>query len=709
MASLVNLSLERAYRSSHHELGRDLLSVLLGETRRYERAVGFFSSSVFTVAAPAFHDFFAAGGRMSLVCCPIVSRADYDALVRGTFRRGRARDEMPFEEFVRLERPSAIECSQALAALIARGLVEVRVATIPRAVGTQIYHEKIGIFVDDGGQTVATSGSANETRAAYGGNFERIDVFSSFGSDVDRRRASAIEQQFRALWNNETTGVEVLRLDVALRRRVFSLSSEEFAPERGRVEAVPRELSADVPPETLFPAPSKPLRKHQDAAIKAWAKAGGRGILEMATGSGKTVTALALAARLFERLDGGLAVIVVAPLIHLVDQWREVSGEFGLDGIRCAGGRDEWFGELSTAISALNAGQRPILSVVTTAATLLTPSFQELAGSIRRPVLLIADEAHNYGTEKMLASLPENATYRVGLSATPENPFNAEAGTRLKAFFGESVFSYGLKDALRDGVLTPYRYYPQIVTLTTDETDKYLELSQQIGRYSSGDGDGAPSDAVKMLLVRRARLVASAAEKLPRLRALLAKDLEQTHVLVYCGDGSTEGPDPPAIERQLDAVLRMVGSPAPDGLGIRCAKYTAETEALQRQALLRDFGSGDLQALVAIRCLDEGVDVPATRRAFMLASSMNPRQFIQRRGRVLRRFPGKERAEIYDFFVTLPMETFRRGERGFATAQALVRGQLARVREFCDLAENGPSASAALLAVREHFDLLAEG
>jgi DNA phosphorothioation system restriction enzyme len=457
-------------------------------------------------------------------------------------------------------------------------------------------------------------------------------------------------------------------------------------------------------PEVLVPPADITLFAHQSEAIRSWAKAGGRGVLEMATGSGKTITGLSLASRLYDDTGAGLAILIVAPLIHLVDQWREVARLFGLDPIRCAESRQKWQDELSAAIYTSNRGRRPVLSIAATAATLAGPSMQALLAGIRRPLLIIADEMHNYGADNALRSLPANATYRLGLSATPDRWMDESGTHALKDYFGPVVFRYGLSDAIRAEVLTRYRYFPELVDLEPEETEEYLDLTRLLARYVTDDLNDPRAEAAKRLLIKRARLIASARKKFPRLRTLLDQRRDDTHILVYCGDGRVEGAESEETVRQIEEVVRTIGVE----LGMTCASYTAETAPERRRQLLRDFSSGLIQVLVAIRCLDEGVDVPETRTAYILASSTNPRQFIQRRGRVLRRAPGKSRAEIFDFFVAPPTAELDENAPEFSVIRKLFGQQIRRAREFAELAENGPVARPKLLDITSKLRLLSE-
>jgi superfamily II DNA or RNA helicase len=299
--------------------------------------------------------------------------------------------------------------------------------------------------------------------------------------------------------------------------------------------------------------------------------------------------------------------------------------------------------------------------------------------------------------------LPPNAKYRLGLSATPERRFDPVGNKQLDDYFGNVIFRYGLKEALANKVLCPYRYEPVPVELCPDEADEYLVLTEQIARVLARNEDlDEPTAQLEMLLIKRARLIATARNKLPALASIFRRQHDSSHNLVYCGDGSVEREQGDQIERQIDAVTRLLGRE----LGMRVAKYTADTPLGRRDALRRDVANGSVQCLIAIRCLDEGVDIPEIRRAVIIASSTNPRQFIQRRGRLLRRAEGKELAEIFDFFVLPPSQLEGDDREVLQAERALVGRELVRAIEFANLAVNGPEALQRLLPIRDHYRLL---
>lgn len=296
--------------------------------------------------------------------------------------------------------------------------------------------------------------------------------------------------------------------------------------------------------------------------------------------------------------------------------------------------------------------------------------------------------------------------YRLGLSATPERWFDEDATNALYAYFGPIVFEYTLKEALADGVLVPYDYFPELVQLTGDEREEYLKLSRRLAALGGGGEKG--NEEQSSLLFRRARLLAGARNKLPHLRSLITKSQEGStalsQALVYCGDGTVETDidDPnPNERRYVEEVADLLGF----DLHIRCSVYVAETKLKQRLQMQEDLATGRIQAIVAIRCLDEGVDIPSVKTAFILASSRNPRQFIQRRGRVLRRddASGKTHATIFDFVVVPPDpqdEQIRKSER------SLLKAELRRVIEFARLSRNEGVTLQRLRALRTQYNLL---
>lgn len=441
--------------------------------------------------------------------------------------------------------------------------------------------------------------------------------------------------------------------------------------------------------------PSIQLRQYQQQAVASWFANNGRGTLKMATGSGKTITALFVAYELYQKI-GLQVLLVVCPYRHLVTQWARECEKFGLQPILAFENVHNWQSQLSTALYNLRSGNQPFLSVITTNSTLMG-GLQSQLKYFPAKTLIIGDEAHNLGAPRLEQSLPRTIGLRLALSATPERYFDPQGTQFLFDYFGSVLQpEFSLADAIQQGALVRYLYYPILVDLTETEAYAYARLTTRIGWALAAEENGVDND-VTALLMQRARLIGAAANKLKALQQLMAKRLDTYHTLFYCGDGSVEG-ELSEDDRQLTAVVKMLGAE----LGYRVNTYTAETPLAERETLRRQFESGELQGLVAIRCLDEGVDIPAIQTAVILASSSNPRQFVQRRGRILRPYPGKERATLFDMIV-MPPELDR---QTWEVERNLLRKELRRFVEFADLADNAGEARTKLLALQKQYSLL---
>lgn len=444
--------------------------------------------------------------------------------------------------------------------------------------------------------------------------------------------------------------------------------------------------------------PTLQLRQYQQEAVANWFANNGRGTLKMATGSGKTITALAIATELYQKINLQV-LIVICPYCHLVNQWARESEKFGLQPILAFEDSRSWQNKLVAGLYEVRAANRTFLTIITTNATLMGDSLRSQLRYLPEKTLIIGDEVHNLGAPRLGQSLPRNIGLRLALSATPERHFDEQGTEAILDYFGPVLQpELTLADAIRQKALVHYLYYPILVELTEAETRKYSYLTKKIGWALWGDEKGENNDALTPLLMQRARLIGAAANKLTALRELMSNRLDTAHTLFYCGDGAIEGTIRKNNNRQLIETAKLLGSE----LGYRVNTYTASTSSAEREKLRQQFESGKLQGLVAIRCLDEGVDIPAIRNAVILASSSNPRQFIQRRGRILRPHPGKERATLFDMIV-LPPDL---GRETIEVERNLLRKELRRFLEFADLADNAGEARVKLLQIQRRYGLL---
>jgi len=709
-----NLKLQEGYRSDEGNIVDIFYLPVLSQSMEYCRAVGYFSSASLAKAAKGVTALIKNGGKMKLIASPQLEEQDVEAIKKGYKQREDIIKQSILEEFDHVENPIVRKRLSFLAWLVSEELLDVRFALLKKGHG--IYHEKLGILRDANGNTIAFSGSSNETLGGIYSNFESIDIFRSW-VEAEKNRVNNKVGYFEELWNNRTKKLEIIDFTEASKREVF----DRFKP---------RQQPSGDPESTKFPSNSNrgalsseygkeyknkkikipdyiDLRPYQKEAISNWFENKAKGVLKMATGTGKTITALSAATTLRDHLKNDsqpLTIIVVCPYQHLVTQWNENASEFGYLPIKCFKSRDTWNKQLNSAITSVNAKVKDDLFIVTTNATFSGSEFQKLLSNLNQPLLLIVDEVHNLGSKKMRKQLPKSAEFRLGLSATPERWYDAEGTLELYKYFGEPVFEYGLKEAIENGYLTEYDYYPVQVPLTDDELAEYLQISEKItymmasDEYDLEDEDGPLS----RLLIKRARITANAQNKLSSLEEEFKKHniTDSTHNLIYCGDGRVDIETQEEEVRQIEAATRLLGNK----LGMLNSSYVAETNTNERERLLKNFAEGEIQALVAIRCLDEGVDIPETKRAFILASSTNPRQFIQRRGRVLRKAEGKDKAEIWDFIVLPPFNAVQNSS--FSIERKLIEKELKRVIEFTKLAKNGAQADNMLLDIKKQYNLL---
>lgn len=703
--TLQGLSFRNQYRSNRQNLLKDFYVPCLQRSMTYDRAVGFFSSSSLSLVAQGLTEFVHGKGRIRLVASPHLSPEDIDAIQSGLRQREdviaaaiTSELDHDFEGVV----GNRIAC---LAWLLAHGLLEIKIAVVKDLQNYGIYHEKLGIFTDAAGNQVAFAGSANESARAYRCNFECIDVFRSWQPGDDDRIAEKLEN-FEELWQNRTPELEVLEFPEAARRKLLEKCPDhppDFAQEvEGSIQvANPTEQYHLIPGVPITPH-LLVLRDYQDQAIANWFVNKGRGTLKMATGSGKTITALAIAAALYQKCQAQnkplKLLLIVCPYRHLVTQWAEECRKFNLDPVLAFDRAQTWQSDLQAQLLRVIGERQPFVTIITTNATLRQDSLQSQLAFLPQLAMIIGDEAHNLGAENLASCLPESIKLRLALSATPERHFD-EAGTeRIFDYFGPVLEpEFTLRDAIQAGALVQYTYAPILIELTPEEVERYAELTVAIGR-AMGIGGRDDNTALERLLFERARLICTAENKLTQLRALMTNRLNTDHTLFYCGDGSVEDETTDESRRQLEAVTELLKY----RLGYAVEPYIAETTLGERDDLRYAFEKGHLQGLVAIRCLDEGVDIPAIRTAVILASSSNPRQFIQRRGRILRRSPGKDQAELFDMLVVPP----DLGGEYWQIERRVLRGELTRFVEFADLALNAGEARKILYPLQERYDLL---
>lgn len=679
--SLREILLQYEYRSDGADLVTDFYTPCLRNSTRYWRAVGYFTSNGLALNVKGLSAFIRHNGQMSLVTGPKLMSDDIEAIRRGYDAKEQNIDSFLDCDFEKISHDRLM----LLTWLIAHGHLDIKIAcpsdsntTYPHAV----YHEKTGVFLDGNNNAVAFSGSSNETVGGLLSNFESIDVHWSW-NDTQERVQQKVDN-FTRLWNNNTDKLEVIDFLTAVAEDVLI---HQTVYETGQVETTdkPEIIEQTIPylPKDIV------LRKYQSEAIDAWFENGCRGLWEMATGTGKTITALSALAKLREE-QGDLFVLIACPYQHLVDQWYEEAVRFGFEPILAYKSSANWVNQLNTALVRYNYGVRNIVCTITTQTTFITETMQKLLSKLKRGAVLVADEVHHLGAERSRKRLTDVFNHRLGLSATPNRWFDESGTTALKTYFGDTVYEFSLDKAIKMGYLCPYYYHPHLVELTDEEFEAYEHLTERISKLYHQVESGETSEVLERLLIKRATLLNRAENKLAKLAELLTDKTDSLHhTLFYCAPG------------RIVPVLELLIA-----LGLRVAKFTAEESAAERQELLKMFASGHLQALVAMKCLDEGVDVPSTRTAYILASSSNPKEFIQRRGRILRQSGGKEHAEIHDLIAVPPIDYCEYSTEAFRTERKIIERELKRFGEFAGMALNKFEARDKIWELAKNYNLL---
>ncbi|QDV48459.1 DEAD/DEAH box helicase family protein [Gimesia fumaroli] len=695
--SLRNIPYKSLYIVPKDNYVEEVLISSLKKSASLDCMFGFFGSAALRSIAPGLSEYLGQNSQpMRLVVSPNIGSVDLIALQEGIATPSSIM-ESRLEQLLGEAKISTSALVQhtltCLAYMLATKRLLFRVIWLKDG---SLFHPKVWFFRDND-DTVVAHGSSNFTDAGIGKNLEQISVDMSWLGGRSKETIDTLSDEFNALWEGSRDYAYTLDLPIAIENQLIrdykpdcQPTSEDFckAWEKDVLiieKLVKANLFFDKGTPTRLAIPSRldlfngPF-SHQGKAINAWEAAKRRGFLSMATGSGKTITALAAASRLQSDVES-LLVIISAPYKPLVYQWVNEVNAFGVRPLPTEGPSSDRAQHLDFAVRSLKSKVSKIEVMVVTENFLTSETFRRVLDRIPENIstLLIADEAHNLGKISFLSNTPDRFNFRLGLSATPERQYDPEGTSALFDFFGVPVFEFGLSEAI--GVcLVPYNYYIHQVHLTRDEYEEWMKLTERLARKGiKGDADasesGGLSKVVEKLLFARRRVIESAENKVDVLRNILKKRTRDNlkHVLVYATDKNPS---------QLNSVNDMLQN----DLNLTIHQLTsAETMNRTRSAnLLERFANGDYNAITCKRVLDEGVDVPQVSEAYLLASNTVRRQWIQRRGRILRKCDAinKQLAHLHDFIV-VPPDLRNKGSR------TILKGELERAREFAELSSNG--------------------
>ena len=718
--SFQELDIKNEYRSLLDSVAKDFYIPLLSKAVKYQRAVGFFSSSCLVEISKGISELAKNGGKIQLVASPYLSDEDIEAIKSGYAMRDQVVKDAVRREMTEGKTPFEKARLNLLANLISDGVLDIKIAFTEDSDRMGMYHEKMGIITDAEGNRVAFAGSMNESATAMTLNYETIDVFCSWKGEEDR--VVAKENAFASIWNDTEPNIKIIEFPELKQEIIekykrsvpdFEIDKKEYSPDIDTVLHTDLGIYTEYGPK--FPEWFK-LHDYQDEAITEWQKRDYRGIFDMATGTGKTYTGLGALTTLSKNIDHKLAAIIVCPYQHLVEQWVEDILKFNIEPIigYSESSQKDWQKRLKDAIrdQKLKVRGKEFFCFICTNATFSSDYVQTQLAKIKSDTLLMVDEAHNFGAPYLSCLLFDNYKYRLALSATLERHNDEEGTAKLYDFFGEKCIEYTLDRAIEEKKLTKYKYYPIVVTLTEEELEAYDNLSYEIGKciMKGKNGKMKLSSRGERLALQRSRIVAGARNKVTMLEEVIQPYIHDKHILVYCGatKGLEQNQDRSDVDsediRQIDMVTDLLGNK----LGMDVSQFTSKESVEEREVLKREFSAGDtLKVLIAIKCLDEGVNIPKIKTAFILASTTNPKEYIQRRGRVLRLAEGKEYAEIYDF-ITLPYDIEEVTSLTAAQVKrnsTLVKNELRRAEEFSRIAVNMVESASLIDEIKDAYGI----
>ena len=691
----------------------------LMNSTEFDLKLGYFSSAAISVLAEGFATFISQGGSMRLIINHIVSKKDKEAINDGVM--GNVIDCSDLSNFQYLKSTFDEYQEQffrCLAYMISQKRIDIRIIKPKGQKG--IAHTKTGQF-RDGDSITAFTGSANFTISGLFNNIENISIDRSDSVDVMvQKRIAKQRKDFDAIMSGEKKGIEYLSpkdLVEAISTNYGDSDIEELLDVEEKLKEcksrkkldnlqtpwVAAEESTEIEPH--FPYPTGP-RDYQQKAFDSWKKSQ-CGLFNMATGTGKTLTSLNCLLQIYKQF-GYYKAIILVPTVTLVEQWEKECRKFDFQHIvKVCSKNKNWKGEIDrlTMKENFNPTNSPINYVVisTYASFARDNVFHDLM-SLSKKCLLIADEAHNMGSKRILDridSVGERFKRRIGLSATPERQFDEKGNKELRRFFNsenEYTFVFSMEEAIKNKFLCEYYYFPHVVRLCDDEMYDYMEISQKLGkiyRYNGGYLD-LDDEIVRALLLKRRRIIHKARNKQDAFKNIIEERYKEKGNLKYTLVYVPEGLKPDSIADVYDSSDVVEDDMEADKL---INEYTqivmdvSNTTTVRkfvsgqknREAILKDFENGDLEVLTSMKCLDEGVDVPRSELAIFCASTGNPRQFIQRRGRILRTHKEKKYAYIHDLVVVPDIGA---DCVDYEMERKLILSELKRVRDFASLSRN---------------------
>lgn len=715
----------------------NFFELALSNSVKFEIGLGYFSSASFNVLSVGFARFINSGGTIKMYINQYLTEEDYELLLKHD-------EESYFNErlinsYDKLRQTFSIRDThffECLSFLIQNERIQIKIV-IPKGGG--LAHEKFGIFTDGNGDQVAFTGSMNLTAAALMHNYETIECACSWKGDDSKERVQVSQDDFYTVWNGQDKNISVYEAKEFAKKIVkdYPIGDIKLLIQNEKKIIKQLELEDKISSTYLLvqnKEPHFPLkypdgpREYQKEAYHAWVKNDKQGIFAMATGTGKTITSLNCVLEEYKE-DDFYQILILVPTIALVDQWQEEVSLFNFRNIISVySGNPKWRQELVRLKNNIVNGLEKNFVLLSTYQSFLHQDFQKLLSQFPESVILLADEAHNIGATSVKRAFGQlKMKRRIALSATPSRVYDEEGTEELERFFNDQppyVYSYSMKEAIDNGVLMKYRYYPRIVYLNNDEMEDYASITAQLVRMYNSETQSFsdPEKAARLLLIRK-RILHKAADKIrvykqiineiggdqlkycfvyvPEGGKMFDSDEARLHSTIDFDDSSDDSTiyEESFIQKMLDVTKEQFPK-------ITCNTYTGSNTKKEREIIFKDFENGFINVLFAMKCLDEGVDVPRAEYGIFASSTGNPRQFIQRRGRLLRRHEDKTFAHVYDMIVVPNFKAEVYSDEHWKMERNLVKNELKRVAEFASLSSNYFSDVESILKeVTEYYEI----
>ncbi len=681
-----DIELKSEYDSISDDVYDEFFNKVLKCSRKYNRIGGKFTSKNFAACAEGLQEFIQNDGYMKLVLLPEFNAEDIDSINKGIKNAHDVISECWIKDFSEVQEKFIEDHTRALAWMLANDHLEIKIIVPVDSQGAilsevklddgQLFKLKTGIFWDNDDKAISFSGNIDFDDKMFG-EYHHFRIYRSW-DDSEKKFLDKDYEEFYKYWDGQSIESDILLktipLPEAIRKNLIEIAPNSKS--EIRLQNMPR------------------LRPYQKTAIRNWKENDYGGIFEMATGTGKTFAAVGCIKEL-QKIQETLQVVIACPFDNIERQWKQELAKWGFDSA-VTSGDTKWDQHMKDKIASLETRNRNISIIITTYKTFCTDKFISIVESCNAPLLLVADEVHNAGASAHISGLTNAYNYRLGLSATLERYFDPDGTALLQRFFGDTVYTLDLQSAIERKFLVGYYYHPIHVDLNEEEYEKYSSYTKVIARLWNSK---KPEDREKLelALINRSRIILNAESKIVKFKEWVQEHKDGLeYALIYCS------------EKQMDTVKKTLDKSA---IINREITHKNPSNPVMRSDIIKKFSKGLFNAIVANRVLDEGADIPSAKNCIMLASTGNPKQFIQRRGRVLRRFKEgypdgskKDNAIIYDLLV-VPSISEDYTDDEVRIERQIVASQIRRMEEMAGIAINHESCLENIKKLKEKFSI----